>query len=66
MAVIVQTGPISAQDDPATVPVAEWGILISERRRFARVRLPYDCRELLRFIDEMRKFDMGRKARIRR
>lgn len=56
--VTVQTGPISAQDSPAEVPVDKWHLLIGARRSFAQINLPYDCRELLRFIDEARKFDM--------
>src|SRR5215831_11067107 len=58
MAVTVRTGPISAQDNPADIPKEKWQRLVDARCAFAKVRLPYDCRELLRFIEEMRTFDM--------
>ena len=61
MAVTVRTGPISAQDNPADIPVEKWRLLVDARRGFAKVELPYDCRELLRFVEEMRTFDMVAK-----
>src|SRR5215831_15810700 len=58
MAVTVRTGPISAQDNPADIPKEKWQRLVDARCAFAKVRLPYDCTELLRFVKEMREFDM--------
>jgi hypothetical protein len=56
--VAVNTGPISAQDRPQDVPVEKWPMLIGARRTFAKANIPYDCRELLRFVSEAREFDM--------
>jgi hypothetical protein len=61
MKVTVDRGPISAQDAPNDVPQDKWGMLVRERRSFLRTRLPYDCRELLRFITEARQFNMIEK-----
>jgi hypothetical protein len=48
----VHTGPISATDYATQVPRAEWPELVRARESFLRVNLPYDCRELLRFVEE--------------
>jgi hypothetical protein len=54
----IKTGPISAQDRPSDIPVERWPMLVEARKSFAVVNLPYDCRELLRFVSDAREFDM--------
>ncbi len=51
-AVKIHTGTVSAEDYVDRVPVKEWDVLLGARRSFVRVRIPYDCRQLLRFIKE--------------
>jgi Arc/MetJ-type ribon-helix-helix transcriptional regulator len=48
----IDRGPIEATDYAAKVPQEQWPMLVQARRAFLQINLPYDCRELLRFVDE--------------
>jgi len=48
----IHTGAISATDYVADLPQSDWPMLVGARRSFVQVKLPYDCRELLRFVAE--------------
>ncbi len=51
----IDTGPIEAGDSLDLVPASQWRELMFARRGFVAVKMPYDCRELLRFVDEAEK-----------
>jgi hypothetical protein len=51
-AVRIDTGPIESGHRIGEVPREKWALLADARRSFVRTQIPYDCRELLRFIDE--------------
>lgn len=48
----IDTGPVAADAQLENVPPEKWSLLLGARRYFLSVRLPYDCRELLRFVEE--------------
>ena len=48
----VITGPVDPTAYLDQVPRSQWSALVGARRSFLQVNLPYDCRELLRFVDE--------------
>lgn len=48
----INTGAVEAGDYAAHVPQEDWRLLVSARASFVRVRLPHDCRELIRFVEE--------------
>ena len=48
----IDTGPVDATDIASMVPREKWSLLVGARKHFLRVNLPYDCRELLRFVEE--------------
>lgn len=48
----INRGAIEATDFLSEVPENEWRTLLGARRSFVRTHLPYDCRELLRFVDD--------------
>jgi hypothetical protein len=52
MAVVIDSGPVSATDSLAQVKPDRWAELVRVRRSFCAVHLSYDCRELLRFVEE--------------
>jgi|SRR5262252_3744984 len=52
MAVVVDSGPIRPTARRDDVPRAQWAELVRARRSFCRVNLPYDCRELLHFVED--------------
>ena len=52
MAVVIDSGAITATRHATNVPQSAWPKLIAERRKFCKIKLPYDCRELLRFVEE--------------
>lgn len=52
MAVVIDSGPITATDRAQDLPPDQWPMLVAARRRFCAVDLPYDCRELVRFVNE--------------
>ena len=61
----IDTGPIEATDRAAAVPRDKWWWLIERRRNFCRMKLPYDCREILRFVDEAVKLRMWEHDKLR-
>ncbi len=48
----IDTGTIEAEDSLDHVPRTGWELLLGARRMFVRTRIPHDCRQLLRFIEE--------------
>jgi hypothetical protein len=52
MAVVIDSGPVSATQRLVDVPMDRWRELVSARRSFCAVHLPHDCRELLHFVDD--------------
>lgn len=60
--VTIDTGHVSADTDPGKIPENKWVSLLIERSRVLNIRLPYDCRSLLRYIDEAKKFKMWEKC----
>ena len=60
----IDTGPVSVSDRAANVPRSKWWKLIDERRNFCRLRLPSDCRELLRFVDEAESLRMWEHEKL--
>ena len=53
--VIIDSGPVDAEDQLRTVPESQWRELMRARRSFLAVRLPHDCRCLLEFADDAEK-----------
>jgi hypothetical protein len=51
-AVVIDSGPVSATQRREDVPVDRWRQLVAARRDFCNVKLSYDCRELLHFVEE--------------
>jgi hypothetical protein len=51
-AVTIHTGPIVANDPISRVTPDQWAALLSARRAFLAINLPYDCRCLLQFTEE--------------
>lgn len=58
----VNTGAVSAMDDPESLPVEKWDQLIRARYRYLAINLPSDCRYLLQFIHEAERFKMWEKV----
>lgn len=58
----VNTGAVSAMDDPESIPVEKWDQLIRARYRYLAINLPSDCRYLLQFIHEAERFKMWEKV----
>jgi len=52
VAVLVDSGPVNATQRREDVPVNRWHELVAVRRDFCSVKLSYDCRELLHFVDD--------------
>lgn len=52
MAVLIDSGPLTATARVEDVPVAQWPELLRLRRLFCAIDLPFDCRELLRFVED--------------
>jgi hypothetical protein len=50
--VTIDSGPVTADLYLRNVPPDKWHALMLSRRTFLHTHLPYDCRELLRFIEE--------------
>jgi len=48
----IDSGEITADQYLEEVPPENWRELMQVRRSFLRTHLPYDCRELLRFVEE--------------
>ena len=51
-AVTIDSGPVEADDRLENVPRERWRSLMIERRRFLATHLPYDCRNLLQFVED--------------
>ena len=51
----INTGPVEATTYLEDVPREQWHFLVSARKTFLRITLPYDCRELLRFVEEAKE-----------
>jgi hypothetical protein len=52
MAVVIDSGPITAVDLVHHVPRQKWRELMLARRRFCEINLSYDCRCLVQFIND--------------
>src|SRR5882672_4071571 len=52
MAVVIDSGPVSAEDFLRHVPRDKWRELMLARRRFLDVRLSHDCRCLVQFVND--------------
>jgi hypothetical protein len=52
MAVVIDSGPVRAQDRPRRVPQEKWRDLMLARRYFLQVNLKYDCRCLVEFVKD--------------
>jgi hypothetical protein len=52
VSVRVDTGPIEATHPIQRVAKERWADLVQVRRTFLAIRLPYDCRCLLQFVEE--------------
>jgi hypothetical protein len=50
--VTIDSGPVTADLYLRKVPREKWQILLLERRSFLHTHLPFDCRELLRFVED--------------
>ncbi|TAI65692.1 hypothetical protein [Bradyrhizobium sp. Leo170] len=50
--VVIDSGPIEAEDLLRHVPREKWHELMLARRRFCEIKLSYDCRCLMQFISE--------------
>jgi len=61
-AVMVHTGPVSAMDDPESLPVEKWDYLIQARYRYLAINLPSDCSYLLQFVHEAEQLKMWEKV----
>jgi hypothetical protein len=48
----IDSGPVDATDNLRDVPRDQWFALMQVRRDFLGVNLPYDCRLLLRFVED--------------
>lgn len=50
MAVVINSGPVDAEDLLRHVPREKWRELMLARRRFCEIKLSYDCRCLVQFV----------------
>lgn len=58
MVVVIDSGPVSAEDRLREVPQEKWRDLMVARRYFMEVRLSHDCRCLVHFVkDAERMFE---------
>jgi hypothetical protein len=53
--VTIDSGPPDAADRLRDVPRDKWFELMQARRGFLRINLPYDCRQLLGFVEDAEK-----------
>ena len=60
--VSINTGAVSAMDDPVSLPVEKWDQLVRARYRYLTINLPSDCRYLLQFIHEAKQLRMWEKV----
>jgi hypothetical protein len=52
MAIVIDSGPIDAQDKLQDVPKEKWRDLMLARKSFMEIRLSHDCRCLVEFVDD--------------
>jgi len=52
MAVTIDSGPVDATNFLRHVPQEKWRLLMLARRQFLDIRLPYDCRCLIQFVND--------------
>lgn len=52
MAVVIDSGPVAAEDFLRHVPREKWRELMLARRYFMEVKLSYDCRCLVQFVND--------------
>lgn len=52
MAVVIDSGPVAAEDPLRIVPREKWHDLMLARRHFMEVNLSHDCRCLVQFVDD--------------
>jgi hypothetical protein len=52
MAVTINSGPIEADDQLRHVPRGKWRELMLARRQFLEIKLSYDCRCLVQFVND--------------
>lgn len=50
MAVVINSGPVDAENMLRHVPREKWRELMLARRRFCEIKLSYDCRCLVQFV----------------
>src|SRR4051794_6394512 len=62
---MIDTGPVSATDRAHNVPREKWWHLMAARRTFCAIRLPSDCRTLIRFIGEIDEFRMWEDEKLK-
>ena len=48
----IDSGPLEASYRPYMVPPEKWRQLVGEKRSFLHIKIKYDCRCLLEFIDD--------------
>lgn len=60
--VTVRTGPVSASDKARDVDPKRWIELTWARRSFVAVKVQYDCRSLIGFVDEAEQFRIWEKT----
>src|SRR4051794_31772546 len=48
----IDSGPIEAEDSPEDVPREQWRSLMLARQTFLEVTLSFDCRCLVRFVND--------------
>ncbi|CAK0778701.1 conserved hypothetical protein [Gammaproteobacteria bacterium] len=56
--VTIRTGAITENDSPEDLPRDKWFTLTGQRRLFVRINITSDCRQLIRFIDEAKRYKM--------
>jgi hypothetical protein len=59
--VTINSGPVSATDNPDEVPVEKWRQLLLARSAYISVNLPSDCEKLLQFVYEAEKHEMWKE-----
>jgi hypothetical protein len=52
MALVIKSGPITAEDSVHQVPPEKWRELVDARRRFLEIKLSHDCRCLVEFVND--------------
>jgi|RhiMetdeSRZDD1v2_1073273.scaffolds.fasta_scaffold852374_2 hypothetical protein len=52
MAVMIDSGPLKPTDLLSSVPQDKWAELVRLRKTFLKTELGYDCRCLVRFVEE--------------